>query len=206
MPKSKSSRRWLQRHFADDFVKRARGAGYRSRAAFKLIEIQERDRILAPGMRVVDLGAAPGGWSQVAQHYVGDRGRVFALDLLPMDPISGVQCIQGDFRDEETLHRLREALSGSPVELVISDMAPNVSGIAAVDQPRAMYLCELALDSARELLNPGGGLVVKTFQGEGFDEFLKQIRTCFKRVVSRKPQASRPASREVYLVATNYEL
>jgi len=206
MPKSKSSRRWLQRHFADDYVKRARSQGYRSRAAFKLLEIQERDHILGPGMTVLDLGAAPGGWSQVAQRHVGERGRVLALDILPMDPIPGVECIQGDFRQEETLGRLRAALSGSPVALVISDMAPNVSGVGAVDQPRAMYLCELAFDVARELLNPGGCLVVKTFHGEGFDAFFRDLRTCFKRVVSRKPKASRTASREVYLVATSYNL
>jgi 23S rRNA (uridine2552-2'-O)-methyltransferase len=201
MPKSKSSRRWLDRHFRDQYVKRAQGEGYRSRAAYKLLEIQERDRLLRAGMRVVDLGAAPGGWSQVAQQLVGEKGEVVALDILPMDPIPGVEFIQGDFREATPLRQLRDLLEDRPVDLVISDMAPNVSGIAAVDQPRAIHLCELALQFAGEVLKPGGGLLVKAFHGEGFDELVRDLRAAFDRVVSRKPNASRAGSREVYLVA-----
>jgi len=201
MAKSKSSRRWLDRHFGDEYVKKAQREGYRSRAVFKLLELQEKDRILRPGMRVVDLGAAPGGWSQVACEIAGP-GQVVALDILPMEPIAGVELIQGDFREDGPLERLYAVLGGKPVDLVISDMAPNVSGISAVDQPRAVYLSELALDLARQVLKPGGGLVVKMFQGEGFDDYLRALRETFSRVVVRKPQASRSSSREVYLVAT----
>jgi 23S rRNA (uridine2552-2'-O)-methyltransferase len=204
--RSKSSRQWLDRHFNDAYVKKAQKAGYRSRAAYKLLEIQEKDRVVKPGMRVVDLGAAPGGWSQIARDLVGDRGQVIALDILPMDPIAGVEFIQGDFRDEEPLARLRNLLGGEPVDLVISDMAPNVTGMASVDQPRAMYLCELALDFARESLKPGGGFVIKVFQGAGFDEYIKSVRHCFGRVVSRKPASSRAKSREIYLVAGNFKI
>lgn len=206
MKKSKSSRRWLDRHFSDEFVKQAQREGYRSRAVFKLLEIQERDRILKPGQVVVDLGSAPGGWSQLARKLVGPDGKVIALDLLVMEPLPGVAFIQGDFREETVLNRLRELLDGRPVDLVISDMAPNVTGMAAVDQPRAIYLCELALDFAREVLKPGGGMVVKVFQGEGFDHYLRELRTAFAKVVTRKPKASRPSSREVYLVAGNFKL
>jgi 23S rRNA (uridine2552-2'-O)-methyltransferase len=203
MPKTKSNRRWLDRHFSDEYVKRAQQEGWRSRAAFKLLEIQEKDRVLALGMRVVDLGAAPGGWSQVAAGLVGDKGRVVAMDLLPMEPIPGVHVIQGDFREDEPLAELRAAVGGEPVDLVLSDMAPNVSGTAA-DQPRMIYLCELALGLAREVLKPGGALVVKTFQGGGFDAYLKELRGTFARVASRKPKSSRPESRETYLVATGF--
>ena len=201
MAKSKSSRRWLERHFRDEYVKRAQEEGYRSRAAYKLLEIQERDRLLRPAMRVVDLGAAPGGWAQVAQRLAGEKGQVVALDILPMEPIPGVEFIQGDFRETAPLQQLRDLLQGKPVDLVISDMAPNVSGMAVVDQPRAMYLCELALEFAREVLKPGGGLLVKAFHGEGFDHLVRELRACFDRVVTRKPDASRARSREVYLVA-----
>jgi len=204
--RSKSSRHWLDRHFSDAYVKQAQKVGYRSRAAFKLLEIQEKDRVIRPGMRVVDLGAAPGGWCQVARDLVGDQGQVIALDILPMDPIAGVEIIQGDFREEEALAHLRNLLGGEPVDLVISDMAPNVTGVASVDQPRAMYLCELALDFARECLKPGGGFVIKVFQGAGFDEYLKELRSSFGRVVSRKPDASRSKSREIYLVAGNFKV
>lgn len=204
MARSKSSHRWLQRHVNDPYVQRAQRAGYRSRAAYKLLEIQQKDHLLRPGQTVVDLGAAPGGWSQVARELVGEGGAVYALDLLPMDPVPGVQFIQGDFREDGPLQALRAALAGRPVDLVISDMAPNVSGVAAVDQPRAMLLCELALDFATEVLRPGGGLVVKVFQGEGFDDFVRALRERFGRVVTRKPAASRAKSREVYLVAGNY--
>jgi 23S rRNA (uridine2552-2'-O)-methyltransferase len=206
MKKTKSSRRWLDRHFNDEFVKKAQKEGYRSRAVYKLLEIQEKDRMIKPGQVVVDLGAAPGGWSQVAEKIVGDRGRVVALDILPMDSIAGVDFIQGDFREEEPLQQLRDLLGGQPVDLVISDMAPNVSGMNAVDQPRAMYLCELALEFAREVLQPGGSMVVKVFQGEGFDEYIRDMRSSFGKVVTRKPKASRPRSREVYLVAGNYNV
>jgi 23S rRNA (uridine2552-2'-O)-methyltransferase len=206
MKRSKSSRQWLDRHFKDAYVKQAQKAGYRSRAAFKLLEIQEKDRVIKAGMRVVDLGAAPGGWSQVARDLVGDKGRVIALDILPMDPIAGVDIIQGDFRDEQPLVQLQSLLDGEPVDLVISDMAPNVTGMASVDQPRAMYLCELALDFARESLKPGGGFVIKVFQGAGFDEYFKSLRQSFSRVVSRKPSSSRAKSREIYLVAMNFKI
>ncbi|MGD8907717.1 MAG: 23S rRNA (uridine(2552)-2'-O)-methyltransferase RlmE [Chromatiales bacterium] len=206
MKRSKSSRQWLDRHFKDAYVKQAQKAGYRSRAAFKLLEIQEKDRVIKAGMQVVDLGAAPGGWSQVARDLVGDKGRVIALDILPMDPIAGVDIIQGDFRDEQPLVQLQSLLDGEPVDLVISDMAPNVTGMASVDQPRAMYLCELALDFARESLKPGGGFVIKVFQGAGFDEYFKSLRQSFSRVVSRKPSSSRAKSREIYLVAMNFKI
>lgn len=202
MAKSKSSRRWLDRHFNDPYVKRAQSEGYRSRAAYKLLELQRRDRLLRPGLRVVDLGAAPGGWSQVAKRLVGDQGQVLALDILPMDELPGVEFILGDFREDAPLAALEQRLGVQPVDLVISDMAPNVSGMNAVDQPRAMYLCELALDFARKVLKPGGALVVKSFHGDGFDQYVRDLRAAFAKVASRKPQASRPRSREVYLVAS----
>jgi len=203
MARTKSSRRWLERHLSDPYVKRAQQAGYRSRAVYKLLEIQASDRVLAPGMTVIDLGAAPGGWSQVAAGIVGPQGRVVALDLLPMEPLPGVAFIQGDFREAEPLARLKAALAGAPADLILSDMAPNVSGTAA-DQPRVIYLCELALELARELLKPGGSLVVKVFHGQGFDAYLKDLRRSFARVASRKPKSSRPQSRELYLVATGF--
>jgi 23S rRNA (uridine2552-2'-O)-methyltransferase len=206
MKRSKSSRDWLDRHFKDTYVKQAQKAGYRSRAAFKLLEIQEKDRIIKQGMRVVDLGAAPGGWSQIARDLVGEKGQVVALDVLPMDPIAGVEIIQGDFREPQPLESLRNHLEGDPVDLVISDMAPNVTGMTSVDQPRGMYLCELALDFAKETLKPGGGFVVKVFQGEGFDDYFRELRSAFSRVVSRKPKSSRAKSREIYLVAGNFKL
>ncbi|MCG7984878.1 MAG: 23S rRNA (uridine(2552)-2'-O)-methyltransferase RlmE [Candidatus Thiodiazotropha lotti] len=206
MKRSKSSRKWLDRHFNDTYVKQAQKAGYRSRAAFKLLEIQEKDRLIKPGMKVVDLGAAPGGWSQIARDLVGEKGQVFALDILPMDPIAGVEFIQGDFRETEPLESLRNLLDSAAIDLVISDMAPNVTGMASVDQPRSIYLCELALDFARETLKPGGGFVVKVFQGEGFDDYLREVRSSFTRVVSRKPDSSRAKSREIYLVAGNFKM
>jgi 23S rRNA (uridine2552-2'-O)-methyltransferase len=206
MKKSKSSHQWLDRHFHDEYVKRAQVEGYRSRASYKLLELQEKDRLLSPGQVVVDLGAAPGGWSQVAEKLVGEKGLVFALDILAMDPIGGVNFIQGDFRDDEVLAQFHGLLAGRPVDLVISDMAPNVSGMSAVDQPRAMHLCDLALDYAREVLRPGGSFVVKVFQGEGFDQYVKEMRSSFTKVVTRKPAASRAQSREVYLVARSYNI
>ena len=203
MKRSKSSRQWLDRHVNDEFVKRAQKEGYRSRAAFKLLEILEKDRLVKPGQTVVDLGATPGGWSQVVRRLVGKNGKVVAMDILPLEPLDGVEFIQGDFRENGPLEALKETLGGSPVDLVISDMAPNVSGMNAVDQPRVMYLCELALDFAREVLSPGGSFVVKVFQGEGFDDFVRALRLDFARVVTRKPAASRAKSREVYLVASD---
>lgn len=194
----------MQRHLNDEYVQRAQREGYRSRAAYKLLEIQEKDRILKPGLVVVDLGAAPGGWSQVAAKRVGRKGEVFALDILEMEPLPGVTFLQGDFREQAVLDRLTNLLAGREVDLVLSDMAPNVSGVTAVDQPRSMYLCELALDFARQSLRPGGTFVTKVFQGEGFDEFVRELRRDFQRLVTRKPRASRPKSREVYLVASGH--
>lgn len=206
MKRSKSSRRWLDRHFKDEFVLKSHKDGFRSRAVYKLQEIQERDRVIKPGQVIVDLGAAPGGWSQYADQIVGSKGRLVALDILPMDPLENVAFIQGDFREDSVLVQLQELLDGSKVDLVISDMAPNVTGMVVVDQPRAMYLCELALDFAAQVLKPGGGLVVKVFQGEGFDQFMRDLRSRFNKVVTRKPKASRPKSREVYLVATGFDV
>jgi 23S rRNA (uridine2552-2'-O)-methyltransferase len=206
MTRSSSSRRWLDQHFNDVYVKRAQQEGYRSRAAYKLLEIQEKDGVLAPGMRVLDLGAAPGGWSQIAARIVGPRGQVTAFDILPMEPLPDVTFIQGDFRADESLARLRQVTDGESVDVVLSDMAPNMSGNPAVDQPRMMMLCELVPDLARRVLKPGGTLVLKTFQGEGFEAFHKEMRASFKRVASRKPKSSRPKSRELYLVAKGYSL
>ncbi|MEJ2644847.1 MAG: 23S rRNA (uridine(2552)-2'-O)-methyltransferase RlmE [Gammaproteobacteria bacterium] len=206
MPRSKSSRRWLKEHFDDEYVRRAQREGYRSRAVYKLEEIQQRDRLLKPGQVVVDLGAAPGGWCQYAQRIVGSKGRVVAMDILPMDPLPGVEFLQGDFREDEVLEKLLTILESRPVDLVMSDMAPNISGMDAVDQPRAMYLAELALDFARRVLRPGGDLLVKVFQGEGFEGYLHDLRASFRQVTSRKPKASRGRSREVYLVARDHKL
>ena len=202
MSRSKSSGRWLKEHHSDPFVKQARREGYRSRAALKLVALDDRDRLFRPGMTVVDLGAAPGGWSQVAADRVGPAGRVIALDILDMNPVDGVAFIKGDFREDEPLAALEEALAGARADLVLSDMAPNISGQDAVDQPRAMHLAELALDFARSWLNPDGALVVKLFQGEGFDEYLGELRATFRRVVVRKPPASRDRSREMYALAS----
>lgn len=206
MARSKSSERWLREHFGDTFVRQAQALGLRSRAAFKLLEIDKRDRLLRPGMTVVDLGAAPGGWSQVVADRIGAKGRVVALDLLPIDPLPGVTLLQGDFTEQAVLDRLLGQLDGRPVDLVLSDLAPNMSGMKAVDQPRAALLAELALDCARQVLRPGGDLLLKMFQGEGFDPLLAELRAAFAKVVVRKPQASRPRSREVYLLARNYRL
>lgn len=198
-----SSRRWLKEHFDDEYVKRSRQEGYRSRAVYKLKEIQEKDHLLRPGMTVIDLGAAPGGWSQVAAQLVGERGRVIALDILPMEPLPGVEVLEGDFREQEVLDALLATLGGQTVDLVISDMAPNISGMKAVDQPRAMYLAELAVDLARQVLKPGGDLLFKAFQGEGLDALTKDLRESFRQVLIRKPKASRARSREVYVLARN---
>lgn len=204
MKRSKSSQNWLKRHFDDPYVKEAQKAGYRSRAVFKLLEIQDKDRILKPGQVVVDLGAAPGGWSEIAVPLVGKQGDIIAMDILAMEPIEGVTFIQGDFTEQAVHNRLLAALDGRLVDLVMSDMAPNISGVKAVDQPKAMYLAELALDFAQEVLKPGGVFLAKIFQGEGFDPFLAALRQSFDKVVIRKPKASRPKSREVYLLAKGF--
>jgi 23S rRNA (uridine2552-2'-O)-methyltransferase len=199
--KRSSSKAWLREHREDEYVQRARSDGYRSRASYKLLELQERDRLLRPGMTVVDLGSAPGGWSQVAAKLVGDRGRVIASDILPMDALAGVTFIEGDFTENAVFEAICREIGDEAVDLVISDMAPNISGMAAVDQPRSMYLVELALDFAGRTLRPGGSFVSKVFQGEGFDALLADAKTSFDRVLTRKPAASRTRSREVYLVA-----
>jgi len=201
MARSKSSHRWLKEHFDDEFVKRAQREGYRSRAVFKLEEIQRKDHILKPGMSVVDLGAAPGGWSQYALGLVGRKGRIVAMDILAMEPLPGVEFVQGDFREEAVLEALLNRLNGREIDLVMSDIAPNITGVDAVDQPRAIYLAELAVDFADRVLRPGGDLLVKLFQGEGFDPLLKDLRARYNKVVMRKPRASRPRSREVYALA-----
>lgn len=202
--KKSSSKAWLKEHRDDPYVQQAQREGYRSRACYKLLEIQERDRLIKPGMTVLDLGSAPGGWSQVAAQLVGHKGRVLASDILPMDSLAGVEFIEGDFTADRVFEQILAALGDSPADVVISDMAPNMSGVNAVDQPRSMYLVELALDMAQQVLAPGGSFVAKVFQGEGFDELYRDIRGAFGKVVTRKPKASRPRSREVYLVATQF--
>jgi 23S rRNA (uridine2552-2'-O)-methyltransferase len=204
--RSKSSARWLAEHASDEFVKRAQREGWRSRAVYKLEEIQRREHLLRPGMHCVDLGAAPGGWSQFAAKVLGSSGRLVATDILPMDAIPGVEFIQGDFRDEAVLRRIIEHLGAPRVDLVLSDMAPNMSGIDAVDQPRSIALAELALDFAQRVLAPGGDLLVKTFQGEGFDALLRELRRQFTRVVTSKPKASRARSSEIYLLARQFRM
>ena len=205
MPKrSKSSARWLAEHANDEFVKRAQREGWRSRAVFKLQEIQEKERLLRPGIRCVDLGAAPGGWSQYAARLLGGAGHLVATDILPMDAIPGVSFVQGDFRDEGVLAEVLGAVGGEKVDLVLSDMAPNMAGIDAVDQPRSMYLAELALEFAGRVLVPGGDALIKLFQGAGFDEIIREARGRFGRVVTKKPKASRTRSPEIYLLARQF--
>lgn len=206
MGRSKSSNRWLQEHFDDIYVKKAQAEGYRSRAVYKLKEVDDKEHLLKPGMTVVDLGAAPGGWSQYAAEKLGGRGMVIALDLLPMTPLPSVNFIMGDFREEDSLKQLMALVPGDGVDLVLSDMAPNMSGTRAVDIPRAMYLVELAFDFSQTMLKPGGALLMKLFHGTGFDDVVKQARAQFSRVVIRKPQASRARSRETYLLAKGYGL
>lgn len=203
--RSKTSGRWLQEHFDDEYVKKAQKEGYRARAVYKLLEIDAKDRLLKPGMTVVDLGAAPGSWSEVAAQRVGDKGRVFALDIQPMDSLPGVTFVQGDFREEAPYNALLEALGESRADLVMSDMAPNISGMKAVDQPRAIYLAELALELARKVLKPGGDLLIKVFTGEGLDAFKQELRQEFDKLIVRKPKASRPRSAEIYLLARGYK-
>ncbi|MFA5940279.1 MAG: 23S rRNA (uridine(2552)-2'-O)-methyltransferase RlmE [Sinimarinibacterium sp.] len=199
-----SSARWLAEHANDPYVQEARRLGLRSRAAFKLKEIHEKDRILKPGQIVVDLGAAPGGWSQVARPLLGGRGQLFALDILPFDPIPGVDILVGDFREDAVLHQLEARVGDQMVDLVLSDMAPNISGVETTDQTASMYLCELALEFAKAHLKPRGTLLVKAFQGDGFEAYVKAMRASFETVTIRKPKASRPRSSEVYLLARNF--
>jgi 23S rRNA (uridine2552-2'-O)-methyltransferase len=201
MGRSKSSHKWLKEHFDDAWVKRARQEGFRSRAVYKLDEIQQKDRILRPGMTVVDLGAAPGSWSQYAMQQLQGKGRMLALDILPMEPLTGVDFIQGDFRDDAVLELVLEKTAGTQVDLVMSDMAPNISGMEAVDIPRSMYLVELAVELADKVQAEGGTLLFKAFQGEGFDAVLKELRGKYDKLMIRKPKASRPRSREVYVLA-----
>ncbi len=201
-----SSSRWLQEHFDDHYVKLAKKRGLRSRAAFKLEEIQKKDKLICSGMTVVDLGAAPGGWSQIAVKLAGDRGQVIACDILSMDPIVGVDFLQGAFREKKVLDALLIRVGDGKVDVVVSDMAPNMSGTGGIDQPRAMYLVELALDMCHQVMAPNGCFVVKVFQGEGFEEYMKLMKAAFKTVKTRKPDSSRARSREVYLVATGYKL
>jgi 23S rRNA (uridine2552-2'-O)-methyltransferase len=202
MTRSKSSHRWLKEHFDDPFVKKAQAEGMRSRAAYKLEELIERDKLLKPGMVVVDLGAAPGGWSQVVRRDLGAKGRVIAMDILDMPGIAGVDFIHGDFREDEAVLRLEAILDGAAVDLVLSDMAPNMSGVDAVDQARAMYLSELAVEFADKHLKPDGNFLIKLFMGEGFDTYMKELKNRYRKVVTRKPAASRRRSNEVYALAT----
>jgi len=202
--KKSSSSAWLKEHREDIYVQQALRDGYRSRACYKLLELQDKDKLFRPGMTVLDLGSAPGGWSQVAAEQVGHKGRVIASDILAMDGLAGVEFIRGDFTEDAAFEQILAAIGEHPVDMVISDMAPNMSGMSAVDQPRSMYLVELALDMARRILAPDGSFVAKVFQGEGFDELFRDVQGSFSRVVTRKPQASRSRSREVYLVARGY--
>lgn len=204
MSRSKSSARWLKQHFNDPYVKRAQKEGLRSRSAYKLLEIQEKTKVIKPGMTIIDLGAAPGGWSQLVSGLVGVSGKVYALDILPMEAIKNVEFLQGDFRENSVMQQFLQRVQLKPIDLVISDMAPNFSGMRSVDQPRSIYLAELALDFAQKVLKPKGSLIVKTFQGEGFDAFLKDLRSLFTKVTIRKPSASKGSSAEVYLVAMGY--
>jgi 23S rRNA (uridine2552-2'-O)-methyltransferase len=206
MPRSKSSRRWLNEHFDDPYVKKAQAEGYRSRAVYKLKEIDEKEHLLRPGMSVVDLGAAPGGWTQYVSQKIGKTGDIFALDILPMDDLPGVIQITGDFCEQQVLDKLNEYIPEGGVDLVLSDMAPNMSGNAAIDIPKAMNLAELAFEFSDHTLKPGGALLMKVFHGEGFDELLIQARKQFKKVVIRKPSASRSRSRETYMLAKDYNL
>jgi 23S rRNA (uridine2552-2'-O)-methyltransferase len=205
MARTKSSNRWMQEHFDDEYVKMAQKLGYRSRAVFKLKEIQDKDHILKPGMRIVDLGAAPGGWSQYARQLLGSQCQIIALDILDIEPLDGVEFIQGDFREQAVFDQLMATLDGKRVDLVMSDMAPNMSGSKGVDQPRALYLGELALEMAQSVLAKDGTFLVKLFQGEGFESYCKQVQQIFSKVLIRKPKASRPRSNEVYLLARGFK-
>ena len=206
MSRSKSSKRWLSAHSSDPYVKQAQAHNYRSRAAYKLLQMVEKDNLIKPGMVIVDLGAAPGGWTQVARQQIGARGKVIAADLLPIKPITGVELICGDIREQNVVDRLLQTVENLAVDLVISDMAPNISGNRSVDQPKAMVLAELAFDLACKLLGRGGGLLIKVFQGDSIELLRQQLQSVFKTVVMRKPQASRARSAEAYLVAKGYTL
>jgi len=203
--RSKSSGNWLREHFEDEFVKQSQKDGYRSRAVYKLKEIDEKDYLLKPGCVVIDLGAAPGSWCEYVVRKLKGKGRIIALDILPMEPMEGVEIITGDFLEADVFDELLNILGSDKPDLVICDMAPNMSGQQAVDIPRAMYMAELALDLSQQVLKPGGGLLVKLFQGEGFDNYVKQMRLHFGRVVIRKPKASRARSKEVYGLATGFK-
>jgi 23S rRNA (uridine2552-2'-O)-methyltransferase len=205
MPRTKSSSEWLRRHVSDPFVKQAQREGYRSRSAYKLTELNEKDRLIRPGMRILDLGSAPGGWSQVAGKLVGAKGRVLATDILPMEPIKNVDFIQGDFTDEAVVARLLEWLGSGKFDLIVSDIAPNITGIDSADQASSMYFLELALDTVRKTLKPGATFVAKMFQGAGSDQYVKELRASFEKVLIRKPAASRAQSREVYIVAKGFK-
>ena len=205
MPRSKSSSRWLQRHVNDPYVKQAQKDGYRSRSAYKLVELNEKDRLIRPGMYVMDLGSAPGGWSQVLSRLLGDKGRVLATDILPMDPIGNVDFIQGDFTSDTVVEQIKAWLGDGKFDLVVSDIAPNLSGIDSADQARSIYFLELALDTVRLMLKPGANFVAKMFQGQGSDEYVKELRKHFGKISVRKPKASRPESREVYIVAKEFK-
>jgi 23S rRNA (uridine2552-2'-O)-methyltransferase len=205
MARTKSSASWLSRHLSDPFVKRAQKDGYRSRSAYKLIELNEKDKLIRPGMRIMDLGSAPGGWSQVAGKLIGEKGRVLATDILPMEGLKNVDFIQGDFTDEAVVQRVLDWLAGAKFDLIVSDIAPNISGIESADQGRSIYFLELALDTVRKTLKPGATFAAKMFQGSGSDEYLKELRQHFAKVTIRKPEASRKESREVYLVAKGFK-
>lgn len=205
MARTKSSTQWMQEHFDDPYVKMAQAQGFRSRAVFKLKEINDKDNLIKTGINVVDLGAAPGGWSQFARQLLGKNGRLVALDILPMEPLEGVDMIIGDFREESVLNELYNVLDNAPIQLVLSDMAPNMSGNKSTDQARAMYLCELALDTAKTVLTKNGNFLVKIFQGEGFEAYFKDVQQAFNSVVIRKPKASRPRSNEVYILAKGFK-
>jgi len=205
MAKSKSSKGWLKEHFDDQYVKMSQEDGVRSRAVYKLKELDEKDKLLKPGINVVDLGAAPGGWSEYAAKKIGDKGLIIATDILSMDYLDGVTFIQGDFREDRVLESILNQLENNSADLVLSDMAPNISGVDSIDQPASMYLVELALDFAMQTLAKNGRFLVKVFQGAGFDEYLKSVRTSFNRVKIRKPKASRARSREVYILAEGFK-
>ncbi len=206
MARTKSSTQWMQEHFDDEYVKMAKAQGYRSRAVFKLKEMNEKDKLIKAGMNIVDLGAAPGGWSQFARELLGKEGRLVALDILPFEPIDGVDMIIGDFREESVLNELYAILNHAPIHLVMSDIAPNMSGNKSTDQARVIYLSELALDMAKTVLTKNGTFLVKIFQGEGFEAFHKDVQQAFTTVIIRKPKASRPRSNEVYILAKGFKL
>lgn len=204
MARSKSSNRWLEEHVNDPYVKQAKASGYRSRASFKLLEINDKDKLIRPGMLVMDLGSAPGGWSQVAANLVGDKGWVLASDILHMDSLMNVEFIQGDFTEDSVFEQILSAMAGRQADVIISDMAPNISGVNAADQASSMYLVELALDMAKQVLKPKGSFLAKVFMGVGYDEYVKDVRQSFQQVVIRKPDASRARSREVYIVGKGF--